>query len=160
MTEKEIEHERVPVVMPQIIWRLQVKLDPSAFVADPQLILALNAKSIAISCGVDRVLFQEGDNPSGLYILNKGEVTFSMTSAAGEELNSFEVAPRSLLGLPALVGNQPYTLTAVAHTGAQLNFITRDDFNSLMRDDPSLSLKILQVLAAEVRSARIALRDM
>jgi CRP-like cAMP-binding protein len=67
--------------------------------------------------------------------------------------------PGSLLGLPGLIGNEPYTLTAVAHPGAQLSFIARDDFINLMRTDMLLSLKVLQILAAEVRSARRALRD-
>jgi len=40
-----------------------------------------------------------------------------------------------------------------------LSFISRDAFLNLMKTDLVLSLKVLQVLAAEVRSARIALRD-
>jgi CRP-like cAMP-binding protein len=39
-----------------------------------------------------------------------------------------------------------------------VSFVSRDDFTALMQADPLLSLKILQVLAAEVRSARKALR--
>jgi CRP-like cAMP-binding protein len=38
-----------------------------------------------------------------------------------------------------------------------VSYVSRDDFAALMRTDPQLSLKILQVLAAEVSSARRAL---
>jgi CRP-like cAMP-binding protein len=62
-----------------------------------------------------------------------------------------------VLGLPGLIGNEPYTLTATARSGAKLGFITRDDFTALMQSDPLMSLKVLQVLAAEVRSARQAI---
>ncbi len=137
-----------------------MKLDPSAFVADPDLIQALEKHSITISCGVDHVLFSQGDPPVGLYILNKGEVTLTMTSPGGVAVHACQVAPGSLLGLPGLVADMPYTLTATAHNGAQLSFLTRDNFNSLMQHDPPLSLKVLQVLAAEVRSARNAIRDL
>jgi CRP-like cAMP-binding protein len=61
--------------------------------------------------------------------------------------------------LPGLIGNEPYTLTAIASKGARLSLVPRDKFNTLMRSDPHLSLKMLQVLAAEVRSARQALSN-
>lgn len=135
-------------------------LEPSAFVADSQLIEALVSNSSCITFGGDHVLFRQGDAPSGLYILHQGEVTLSMTSPAGDEVTSFTAFPGSLLGLPGLIGNEPYTLTAIAHKGARLCFIDRDDFTSMMKANPSLCLKMLQVLAAEVRTARRALADL
>ncbi len=134
-----------------------MNLDPSAFVADPVLIEGLEKQSTPISCGDERVLFSQGDEPVGLYVLKSGPVTLTMTSPAGKELISVQAADGSLLGLPGLIGNQPYTLSAIAHAGAQLNFLTRDSFADLMRADPMLALKVLQVLAAEVRSARSAI---
>jgi len=136
-----------------------MKLDPSAFVADPELIQALERRSTAISCGGDRVLFRQGEPPTGLYIVDQGETTLTMTSENGSELVHVQAPQGSLLGLPGLIGNQPYTLSAVASEGARVSFISRDDFTALMQADPLLSLKILAVLAAEVRSARRALAN-
>jgi CRP-like cAMP-binding protein len=132
-------------------------LDPSAFLADPDLIKALEVRSIAISCGEDYTIFRQGDMPAGLYILHRGVATLSMISVAGESVVSVQTTAGSLLGLPALVAHEPYTLTAVAQKDSELSFITAEDFNFLMRTDTSLSLKILQVLAAEVRAARQAI---
>jgi len=134
-----------------------MELDPSAFVAAPELIQALEERSTAISCDEDRVLFHQGDAPRGLYILDHGETTLTMTSPTGEQLMSIQAPAGSLLGLPGLIGDEPYTLTAIARDGARLSFIPRDDFTSMMAANPMLGLKILQVLAAEVRSARYAL---
>jgi CRP-like cAMP-binding protein len=64
-----------------------------------------------------------------------------------------------LLGLPGLLGNGAYTLSAIAPVGSRLSFVPRDNFTSLMQSDPRLSFKILQVLAAELRSARHVLSD-
>jgi CRP-like cAMP-binding protein len=108
-------------------------------------------------CDGDRVLFRQGDDPTGLYILHKGNVTLTMDSAQGKTFLSTQAEAGSLLGLPGLVGNEPYSLTAIARQGAELGFVTRDQFNELMKSDPLLALKILQVLAAEVRSARNAI---
>ena len=134
-----------------------MKLDPSAFIANPELFAALEQRSTAISCNQDRVLFRQGDPPAGVYILHQGHVTLTMDSAQGKTILSTQAAAGSLLGLPGLVGNEPYSLTAVAHHGAELGFVTRDDFLALMQTDPLLSLEVLHVLAAEVRSARNAI---
>jgi len=134
-----------------------VNLDSSAFVADPELILALDKQSTPIPCREDRVLFCQGDAPVGLFILKAGEATLTMNSAAGKHIMSGQAAAGSLLGLPGLVGSEPYTLTAIARAGAQLSFVPRENFTTLMRTDPSLALTVLKVLAAEVRSARNAI---
>jgi len=137
-----------------------VKLDPSAFVADPDLIQALEKHSTAITCVADRVLFNQGDHPQGLYILDQGETSLTMESSSGKQLMSIQACAGSLLGLPGLISNEPYTLTAIARSGARLSFVPRDEFNSLMRADPLLALKMLQVMAAELRSARRALANL
>jgi CRP-like cAMP-binding protein len=134
-----------------------VNLDPTAFLGDPELIQALEQQSAPILCEQDRTLFRQGDPPSGLYILHKGEATLTMRTWAGESVISLQTTAGSILGLPALIANEPYTLTAVAHTGAQFSFISRDDYAALMQSNPMLPLKILRVLAAEVHSARNAM---
>jgi CRP-like cAMP-binding protein len=134
-----------------------LNFDPSAFVADPALIQALERRANPIACSADQVLFRQGEIPEGLYIVRKGEATLTMTSPAGKAVISVQTAAGSLLGLPGLIGNEPYTLTALACTGAEIDFVSRDDFAALMQSDPFLSLKVLQVLAAEVRSARNAI---
>ena len=92
-----------------------------------------------------------------LYILRQGSATLTMDSPQGVTLFSVPAAPGSLLGLPGLIGNQPYTLTAIAKAGAQVSSIPRDEFMALMSSDSSLSMQVLKVLAAEVRSARRAI---
>jgi CRP-like cAMP-binding protein len=136
-----------------------MKLDPSAFVADPDLILTLEKSSKPISCGGDRVLFRQGEIPAGLYILNQGELTLTMTSPSGEPVMQMQASAGSLLGLPGLISGEPYTLTAIARNGARLSFVSRDDFTSLMQANPRMALKMLEVLAAEVRTARYALSN-
>jgi CRP-like cAMP-binding protein len=136
-----------------------VKLDPSAFLADAELIVALENRSTAISCGEDCVLFKQGEIPVGLYILNQGQSTLTMTSPNGEQIMSIQVHRGALLGLPSLIGNEPCTLSAIARNGAQLSFISRDELVSLVHASPLLALKMLKVLAAEVRSARHALSE-
>ncbi|HLY40870.1 MAG TPA: cyclic nucleotide-binding domain-containing protein [Terracidiphilus sp.] len=134
-----------------------MKLDSSAFVADPELIHALEARSTRIVCDEERVLFHQGDSATGLFVLRSGTARLTMTSPKGDVLMSMPVSAGSVLGLPALVGNQPYSLTASALKGAELAFVTSQDFSSLMFSTPSLSMSVLRILAAEVRNARSAI---
>ena len=137
--------------------RSLVQLDPTAFLADSELIRALSEHATPIVCDTDRILFQQDDPAAGLYILHEGEATISMTSQQGQTVLSVQAGSGSLLGLPGLVSNQPYSLTAVARAGARVSFLGRSEFTTLMESNPPLAFKILQVLAAEVRSARNAL---
>lgn len=136
-----------------------MQLDPSAFIADQELIQALQTYAMKVSCGGDCILFRQGDAPAGLYIINKGEVILTMSSLAGESVLSIQVPPGSVLGLPGLIGNEPYTMTAIANCGAEISFVPRNDVLALMQTNPILSLKLLPVLAAEVRSARQAMLE-
>jgi CRP-like cAMP-binding protein len=136
-----------------------MQLDPSAFLAAPELVQALEVRATPIPCDEERILFRQGDPPIGLFILLKGEATLSMTSEHGEPIMITQAAAGSLLGLPGLIGNQPYSLTAIARRGARVGFIARNDFNALMKSELPLLLMVLQVLASEVRSARIAIKQ-
>lgn len=132
-------------------------LDPTAFLADPELIRALSEHATPMVCDADRILFQQDEPAAGLYILHEGKTTLSMTSHQGQAILSVEARDGSLLGLPGLISNQPYSLTAVAHAGSRISFLGRTEFTALMQSNSALAFKILQVLAAEVRSARHAL---
>jgi len=134
-----------------------MQLDPSSFAADPFLIHAFDRRATAIDCGMERILFAQGDAPVGLYILKAGEATLILHATTGEPVASIQASAGSLLGLPGVVGDKPYTLTAIASPGAQVSFLPREDFLAIMKSDPAIALKILAILAAEVRSARQAI---
>jgi CRP-like cAMP-binding protein len=134
-----------------------VHLDPSAFLADSELIQALEKRATSVSCGEDRILFRRGDAPVGLFILRSGEAAISMDSGSDNLALSCLATAGSLLGLPGVIADQPYSLTAVARKGANVGFVSKEEFNALMRSEQALMVKMLQVLAAEVRSARLAI---
>ncbi len=137
--------------------KLLAQLDPSAFVADIELIRMLEKHSVPAPCEVDGALFRQGEPPTGLYIFHQGSVTLSMISENCQSLFAAQALPGSLLGLPAIVSDKPYSLTATAREGAKVSFIGRSEFTQLMLSQPQISIRILRVLAAEVRSARTAL---
>ena len=134
-----------------------MQLDPSAFLADSELIQALKKRSTPLACDEDRILFRQGDPPVGLYVLSQGEATISMDSGHDDLAFSCQATAGSVLGLPGLIANRPYSLTVIARKGSSVGFVSRDEFNNLIQSELPLMGKVLQVLAAEVRSARLAL---
>jgi CRP/FNR family cyclic AMP-dependent transcriptional regulator len=136
-----------------------VNFDSSAFVAEQELIDAFATRSTQMTCSEERVLFKQGESPAGLFIVVRGRANLTMQSPTGGVVMSITAFPGSLLGLPALVGNEPYTMTATAYKSAELGFVTREDFSSLMLSDPTIAVRVLRVLAAEVRTARHAISE-
>jgi len=134
-------------------------LDSSAFVAEPDLIRVLRQHAMPLDCAEDFKLFCQGDDPFGLFILLSGDATMILENDGGDPVISVPMAPGSILGLPALVSHKPYSMTAVAKKGAVIGFVTRDDFSTLMLTEPLLAVMILRVLAAEVRSTRVAMSE-
>lgn len=134
-----------------------MKMDAAAFVADPELIHALGTHCQPVDCDQDRVLFRQGETPRGLYIFRQGSVRLVMVSQSGEEIMNIPALEGSLLGLPGLIGGSPYSLSAFAQKGAVVCFVSREAFGRLMLSQPAVSVGILRVLAAEVRTARMAL---
>lgn len=134
-----------------------MKRDTTA--ADRRLIHSLEKRSTPIICSEGRILFKQGDVPAGLYILQSGEAVLIMEAASGRTLMCHEASPGSLLGLPGIVANEPYTLTAMARKDSMIRFVTRNDFEDVIRAEPALQLHVSQLLAAEVRFARQALSE-
>ena len=134
-----------------------MKMDAAAFVADQELVEALGKHCEPVLCDHDRVLFNQGEAPRGLYIFRKGSVQLAMRSQLGEELINMPALEGSLLGLPGMISGAPYSLSAYAQKGAQVCFVSREKFADIMLTQPSIAVGILRVLAAEVRTARMAL---
>jgi CRP-like cAMP-binding protein len=125
----------------------------SAFVADPELVEELEKRATRVAVSPDGVLFHQGDAPTGVYILTKGSAKLTSITD-GDPLLSVSTGAGSLLGVPAVVGTKPYSLTAEALEGAEVSVLSCEDFVHLMHTEPALSFRVLQVLAEEVRFAR------
>jgi len=115
--------------------------------------------AIPLECSEGRKLFRQGDNPSGLFVLHSGDATMFLENDGGVKVARVPMPPGSILGLPALVSDEPYSMSAVAKKGATVGFVNRNEFSSLMLTEPSLALMIVRVLAAEVRSTRVAISE-
>lgn len=64
------------------------------------------------------------------------------------------LGPGSLVGLPATVSGEPYSLTAEAAQDCALDFIARKDLLALLQHNTTAALQILQILSEEIYQMR------
>jgi CRP-like cAMP-binding protein len=126
----------------------------SECVADCELAAAIEARSTLLRIETRRTLFRQGHEPSRLFLLSAGEVVLTTKQSNGSTLG-FRAIPGSLIGLPAVAGNQPYSMTATVARNSELYAISVAIFRELVGRNPRLSFRVLEILAAEVRSARL-----
>jgi len=106
----------------------------------------------------DGILFRQGDWGDSLYIVKSGEVALKIK--AGDKEVHIRAGQGSLLGLPAIIRNETYTMTAKARWGAEIFRLSSDAFNNLIDTEPRMQQAALGVFAGEVRTVRQALSDL
>ena len=106
------------------------------------------------------VLFVEGQEARGVYVLCKGRVKLSITSSEGKTIILRLVHPGEVLGLNATVSGNPYQSTAEMLEPCQVNFIRRDDFLRFLRQHADASIHAAQQLSADYHTACDQIRSL
>ena len=106
----------------------------------------------------DGILFRQGEPADCLYFVKSGEA--SLTMQAGDKEVTIRATQGSLLGIPAIVGNQPYSMTGTACWDAEIFRLSSLVFSDLMKTEPGMQQAVLRILAGEVRVARQALSEL
>jgi CRP/FNR family transcriptional regulator len=114
---------------------------------------ALGKVTYASAYPARAVLFVEGQTSRGVYVLCRGRLKLTMNSAEGKTLIVRIRESGEILGLHATLSGQPYELTAEALQPCQIDFIRRDDFLRLMREQPVVSAAVVRQLSERYRQA-------
>jgi CRP/FNR family transcriptional regulator, cyclic AMP receptor protein len=81
----------------------------------------------------DTIIFMEGQDPEGVYILCEGKVRLQTANGGGRPQVLRIAHPGDVLGLQSTITSQPYELTAQSATPVQLAFVGRRDFGRFLR---------------------------
>lgn len=99
----------------------------------------------------NEVLFVEGDEAEGLYVIVKGAVRAFRVGADGrEQVIHIERAPATIAELPVF-DDGLYPSTVAAEEDATLLFIAKRDVRQLSLSHPQIALSALKVLAGRLR---------
>lgn len=108
----------------------------------------------------DVVLFEEGQTPTGVFLLRSGRVRLGVRSRRGSQV-LFEVAGAGeLLGLSACVSGRPYELTARTLTPCEAIFLRREDFLGFLRERPHACVEMVKLLSTDLDNAYERIRHL
>jgi len=93
----------------------------------------------------------KGDPGSSLFVICRGTVKISVPSADGHDAVFNLIGKGDVFGEIALLDGRPRTADVVAITDCELFVIERRDFLPLVREEPEIALKMIEILCAKLR---------
>jgi CRP/FNR family cyclic AMP-dependent transcriptional regulator len=99
------------------------------------------------------VLFIEGQQPRGVFVLCTGKVKLSTSSSEGKTVITKISDAGDVLGLNATISNYPYEVTAEMIDPGQANFIPRDALLRFLGEHGEVALRVAQQLSSNYYTA-------
>jgi CRP/FNR family transcriptional regulator len=93
------------------------------------------------------ILFVEGQEPRGVFIICNGRLKLSTTSSQGKSIIVRTAKEGEVIGLPSTLSGKPYDLTAEALQPVQTNFIRREAFLQFLQHHSEAALRTAEILS-------------
>src|SRR5574340_8399 len=99
------------------------------------------------------VIFMEGDECTGLYIIRTGRVKILRSSSQGKEQIIKILNPGELLGFEVFYDGKVYKNTAVAMEECELCYVDKNIFFQILEKEPSVAKKLILAMGEELNHA-------
>ncbi len=119
----------------------------------PELIKELKIAAKPLKTKEGTILFRAGERGKGAFVVRRGQIKLTL-EGGGALYPSRTLGPGAIVGLPATVSGEPYSLTAEAIKDCELDFISRKDLLALIQRNTKAALQILQILSEEIYNMR------
>lgn len=107
-----------------------------------------------------KIIFSEGDEAEGLYVLISGRVKIFKVSREGKEQILHIIEAQEPFGeAPAFAGTR-FPASAEAIEDSITLFFPRESIIQLIKDDPSLALNMLALLSQRLRQFTVLVEDL
>ena len=112
---------------------------------------ALGLRAAERRFAAEEMLFWEGQECAGIFLIVQGSVKIFKTSTGGREMMlALEAAPSTVAELPLFDGG-PYPASVRAVEPVVALFINKNDFQQVCRQYPDVALKLLAVVGRRLR---------
>src|SRR5579862_8895308 len=118
----------------------------------PRALQGLDSISSSATYPKGAILFVEGQEPRGVFVICSGRVKLSAGSTKGKALILRIAESGELVGLPGAISGKPYEATAEALEPIQANFIPREPFLQFLREHGEAALRVAEILAGIYQS--------
>src|SRR6478672_11204607 len=106
------------------------------------------------------MLFIEGQQPRGVFVLCAGKAKLSTSSREGKTIITKLSDAGDVLGLNAVVSNRPYEVTAEMMEPGQANFIPRESLLQFLREHGEVALRVAEQLSRNYYTAYEEIRTL
>jgi CRP/FNR family cyclic AMP-dependent transcriptional regulator len=106
------------------------------------------------------LLFVEGEEPRGVFVLCSGRVKLTTSSSEGKTLIVKIADPGEVLGLSSAILSKPYEVSAETIEPSQLNFVKRDDFLKFLNTHTEACMHTAEQLSQKYHSAQKEIRSL
>lgn len=106
------------------------------------------------------MLFIEGQQPRGVFVLCTGKVKLSTSSKEGKTIITKLSDAGDVLGLNAIISNRPYEVTAEMVEPGQANFIARGAFLAFLREHGEVAVRVAEQLSLNYYTAYEEIRTL
>ncbi len=100
-----------------------------------------------------QTIFNEGNQPMGLFCINTGKVKLSQAGFEGKEQIIRLAKDSDILGYRALISGEAYSATATVIEDSKICLIPKDVFYELVQHNSKLTSGIMKLLADELKDA-------
>ncbi|MBT8351125.1 MAG: Crp/Fnr family transcriptional regulator [Deltaproteobacteria bacterium] len=107
-----------------------------------------------------KIIFSEGDEGNGFYIVVEGRVKVFKVSPDGKEHILHIVGPGETFGQVAVYAGRSFPASSATITKSHLLFIPRVAFVELIADNPSLAMSMLAVLSLRLREFTVQIENL
>jgi CRP/FNR family transcriptional regulator, cyclic AMP receptor protein len=117
---------------------------------DDDPVVAFGKAKFTTSYPAGAVLFVEGQVPRGVYMLCQGQVKLTTASPEGKTIMRVAEAGE-LLGLHSAISGDAHELTAETLQTCQVDFVRRDAFLKLLREQRDIVVNAMQQISDDYR---------
>ncbi len=105
-------------------------------------------------------IYLEGDTAHHLYLVAMGRVKLIRNTTSGHEVWLDILHGGEYFGSLVSLGMQTYSETAVAHTDACILQISSQDFDTILRKHPEVTLKVLSAVGQRLRESQGVIKQL
>src|SRR6202521_4846499 len=106
------------------------------------------------------MLFIEGQQPRGVFVLCAGQAKLFTSSSQGKTIITKVPEAGDVLGLNATISDRPYEVTAEMVEPGQANFIERDAFLQFLREHGEVAVRVAEQLSRNYYTAHEEIRTL
>jgi len=126
----------------------------------PEAVEGLDSIKFSAAYPKGALLFVEGEQPRGVYIICGGKVKLTTTSSEGRTLIVKIASHGEILGASAAILGRPYEVSAETLEASQVSFIRREDFLRFLNAYTEACMHTARQLSEKYEAAQREIRSL